>query len=217
MSATLTPQQTLVLWNLLGRGGEAWKKHLRPKLKPGDQKTLKAAKIIAVERRRDERTRRRGDWIEVTDKGWAWANDHLASPLPTKTQSAGPILQLWLFHLQGFLRREGRALADVIATPTKPMSPHGPVVSPTALENRIKSAYLDASAGSWNKRVRLSELRTLLGVVQRADLDNALMRMQQGGTLVLYPLDNPQEITAADRDAAVAIGGTRFHIVYLRG
>jgi hypothetical protein len=113
------------------------------------------------------------------------------------------------------LRREGYVLADVITGNAKRVPALGSAL--IAVEDQVKRAYLGVTAGSWNKRVRLSELRMLLDDIQRAELDNVLIQMQQGGELVLYPLDNPQEITAADRDAAIAIGGTRLHIVYMRG
>lgn len=235
-SNSLTPQQTLFLWDLISKGGTAWFSEVKPK--PKSAATWRALErfglILSVKRQREAhnatRAKKKGKatkpaaprksnalWIEVTEKGWGWANDHLASPLPTKSASAGPILQAWLTYLQAFLRQKGFALADVISTRPEAPSETFRLGSAIALEDRIRRVYLDATGGTWNKRVRLSELRTLLDGVQRAELDKVLMRMQQGGDLVLYPLDNPQEITAADRNAAIAIGGTRLHIVYMRG
>jgi hypothetical protein len=228
-SNSLTPQQTLFLWDLISKGGTAWLSEVKPK--PKSAATWRALErsglILSVKRQREAhkatRAKKKGKaikhaaprksnalWIEVTERGWGWANDHLGSPLPTKSPSAGPILQAWLTHLQAFLRQKGFALADLISARPE-------VGSPIALEERIRRVYLDATGGAWNKRLRLSELRTLLDGVRRAELDKVLMRMQQGGDLVLYPLDNPKEITAADRDASIAIGGTHLHIVYMRG
>ena len=217
MSASLTPQQTLILWSLISKGGQAWKKHMKPELKPAMQRALKAAKLISVEQRHDESTRRDAAWIEVTDEGWAWANDHLASPLPTRTQSAGPILQAWLTHLHTFLRQRGLALADVIAARAEPTRKDAEPGSPIALEDRIRRAYLDVTGGVWNQRVRLSELRRRLHGVANDALDATLLKMQQASKLVLFRLDNQREITDADRQAALHIGGEPRHVLHMAG
>jgi hypothetical protein len=209
MSSSLTPKQVLILWYLIGKGGAAWRGEIRPEPTGKDRKALEKAKIAASEKRG------RSIWIEVTDTGWAWANDHLASPLPTRTQSAGPIFQAWLKHLQAFLRREGHALGDVFASPVKLTRTE--VDSPIALEDRIRSVYLDATGGVWNRRVRLAELRRRLSDVAKEPLDAALLKMQQAAQLVLFRLDNQREITEADREAALSVGGEPRHVLHMGG
>lgn len=217
MSSSMTPQQTLILWDLIGRSGQAWKKHLKPKLTLADEKALKAARLISVEQRRDEGTRRNAAYIEVTDAGWAWANDHLAAPLPPKTQSAGPILQAWLTHLQTFLRHRGLALGEVIAAPIKKGQEPTEVPSSIGLEEQITRAYLAATGGAWNQRVRLSDLRRRLDGVGRETLDATLQKMQRASKLVLFRLDNQREITDADQEAALFVGGEPRHLLHMGG
>jgi hypothetical protein len=209
MSPSPTPKQVLILWYLIGKGGAAWRGEMRPEPSGKDRKALEKAKLITSEKRG------RAIWIEVTDTGWAWANDHLGATLPARTQSAGLILQAWLTHLQSFLRRQGLALADVIAVPPK-QSPT-PGEAPIALEDRIRKIYLDATGGVWNQRVRLSELRRHLGDVPKESLDAALLKMQQASRLVLFRLDNQREITDADREAALLVGGEPRHVVHMGG
>jgi hypothetical protein len=202
MSPSPTPKQVLILWYLIGKGGGAWRGEIRPEPRGKDRKALEKAKLTTSEKRG------RSIWIEVTDTGWAWANDHLGAPLPTRTQSAGLILQTWLTHLQSFLRRQGLALADVIAVPPVP---------PIALEDRIRKVYLDATGGVWNQRVRLSELRRRLADVAKEPLDAALLKMQQASKLVLFRFDNQREITDADREAALLVGGEPRHVLHMGG
>jgi hypothetical protein len=211
MRPSLTPTQVLILWYLIGKGGAAWRGEIRPEPSGKDRKALERARITASERRG------RSLWMEVTDTGWAWANDHLTSPLPTRTQSAGPILQAWLTHLQAFLRREGHALADVIAAPTKQNLTRAELGSSIALEDQITKVYLDATGGVWNQRVRLSELRRRLGDVAKEALDAALLKMQRASKLVLFRFDNQREITDADREAALFVGGEPRHLLHMGG
>jgi hypothetical protein len=174
MSTSLTPQQTLLLWSLIGQGGAAWRSELKPELSAKDRRALEKARLVTSEKRG------RSLWIEVTENGWGWANGHLGSPLPGRSQSAGPILQAWLTRLEAFLHQHEFTLADLIApciNKTKPLPP-------TALEERIRRAYLDVTGGAWNKRVRLSELRNRLSDVAREAIDAALLKMQQASRLL---------------------------------
>lgn len=214
MSASLSPTQTLVLWYLIANGGQAWLQEINPALKPSDRTALERARLIEVERRRNERTRRKAQWVEVTDAGWAWANDHLDAELPAKTQAASPILRAWLTRLHGFMKRRGVALAEIVGDQT--FSPQPPELT-ASLQDRIRKAYLLSSGGAWRKRVRLVDLRRTLDGVKRADLDKKLLDMQQSDELVLYPLDNRPEITAADDNAAIMVGSEPMHILYMEG
>ena len=65
--------------------------------------------------------------------------------------------------------------------------------------------------------MRLAALRDRLGEVPRDRLDSSLLEMQDAGRVVLYRLDNPLELTAADHQAALVIGENPRHLVYLEG
>lgn len=216
MSVSLTPTQTLILWYLISHGGEAWLEDVnKVSKKPSDRSAMERAKLIAVEQRRNEKTRRKKKWIEVTDAGWAWANDHLDAKLPAKAQAASPILQAWLTHLNRYMKQRGIALAEIISG--QPSSPEEQPETASDLRERIRKAYLQSSSGVWNTRVRLADLRRALNGVKRADLDKKLLEMQRSHELVLFPLDNRLEITAADDGAALMVGGAPAHILYMEG
>ena len=52
--------------------------------------------------------------LEVTDKGWAWAGDHLDAELPKRSVYGAAILQAWLKQLKTFMTAKGFVLADVL-------------------------------------------------------------------------------------------------------
>jgi hypothetical protein len=218
MNFSPTPTQTLILWFLIGCGrGSAWLSDIRPRLEAGDRKRLEQARLIVSEKRRKASTDKGGKirhtnaiWIELTDAGWAWANDHLDAVLPGKTQSAGPILHAWLSHLQGFIRRRGIALAELIGSEP----PEPPIAD---LEERIRRACLQLTGGARHVRVHLHQLRRVLSDVPRAELDAALLAMQRDAKLVLFNLDNQREITAEDRQAALYIAGEPRYVLRLGG
>lgn len=65
------------------------------------------------------------------------------------------------------------------------------------------------------QRVRISELRRLMPWFTRVEMDEALNELQRAGSIVMYPLDDPQEITKADEAAAISVAGVgKRHIVY---
>jgi DNA-binding MarR family transcriptional regulator len=101
--------------------------------------------------------------------------------------------------------------------PDRPADAAVPSLSVTDLAGRIRSAYLNASGGSGNVRVRLSQLHQLLADIPKKDLDAQLVRMQTQGQygLVLWSLDDPFDIRPEDEAAAVSVAGIRRHIVYM--
>ena len=83
------------------------------------------------------------------------------------------------------------------------------------LEQRVKRAYLDASGGRWDVRVRMADIRKKLVDIPPTSLDAILRKMQLDQKLVLYPLDEPSEISPEDDAAAVVAGGRKNHILYM--
>lgn len=81
------------------------------------------------------------------------------------------------------------------------------------LRERVLAAALQIAPRK--NRVRLSQLRRLLGDVPRATLDRELLALQDAGKLVLMRLDNNAEITADDRAAELSIAGAPRHILYV--
>lgn len=81
-------------------------------------------------------------------------------------------------------------------------------------EMDLKQAYLRNSGGK-KSRVRIADLYDALGRDMDSKTFNAhLQRLEREGHLVLYPLDYKPSITAADRRAAINVGGYDNHILY---
>ncbi|MGH6840568.1 MAG: hypothetical protein ACREDV_00500, partial [Methylocella sp.] len=96
-----TPEkQTLILWALLVRDSAAgFQNELKPEPEKADREALEKAGLIKCEKR----GRYRRVWIEVTEKGWAWAADHLDDDLPAGSPAGGSILQAWLTRLKAYM------------------------------------------------------------------------------------------------------------------
>jgi hypothetical protein len=80
------------------------------------------------------------------------------------------------------------------------------------LEPRIRNAYnaLAAEPKAW---VALSRLRPFFGDVSTDDLDAALRRLERAPDVNIVPESNQKVLTAADRNAAVHIGGQDKHLL----
>jgi hypothetical protein len=210
----LNEMQTLILWALLVRtGGGDLQKDIKPEVKKADRQALVSAGLIAVERRG------RGYWLEVTDKGWSWAANHLDANLPKRSTAGSLILQAWLTRLKAFMVSRDLVLADVLGaqqqrkTPTESGS-RAPIDYQT-LRERIRSAYLDIAGNKLNTRVLLSDLREKLKDVDRASIDEALGRMHLEEGTTLSGLNNPQEVTPVIRGGGLTFKGEPMYVLWI--
>ena len=202
----LTEMRTLMLWALLTKpGGAGLQKDIRPEMKKADRDALVSEGLIASV------ANSRPIMLEVTDKGWAWAGDHLDAELPKRSVYGAAILQAWLKQLKTFMAAKGFVLADLLATPATP----GPRDDYPALRERIRQSYLDATGGGLNQRVFLDALRARLRDVDGAVLDDALRKMHLEDGAHLSGTDNPPEITPAIRDASVDFKGERMFVLWI--
>jgi hypothetical protein len=101
--------------------------------------------------------------------------------------------------------------------PPPPPPPRIAPLGPEEVERRLLDALLALGGGRCHERVRLCALRAAAPEVPRGAVDAALRALQDRGALVLYRLDDPQEIAAADEEAALDIIGHKRHIAYLTG
>lgn len=197
------PRHALILWALLARkSGAAYQSELKPEPNKADRDALERDGLIAVTRNGP----RRKIILEVTDKGWQWAGEHLDAPLPVNSPVAGKILQVWLTHLKAFLAVHNFVLADLFGAKAQ--------TATGDLWAQLRAAYLQATGGKLNTRALLKDIRARLDV-DRPTLDAALKAYQADAKLQLYPSDNRLELTEADRAAAVQIGGEPRHIVWI--
>jgi hypothetical protein len=209
----ISKMQTLILWSLLVRTeGGGPQKDIKPEVKKSDREALVRAGLIVAPKQG------RGYWLEVTDKGWSWAAEHLDADLPERSIAANAILQAWLARLKAFMANRDIALADVLRAQQpvdRPTTASAPTIADyDALRTRIRRAYLEIG-GALNTRVFLSDLRERLRDVDRALLDDALCRMHLEEGATLSGLNNPQEITQPIRNGAVVFKGEPMYVLWI--
>ena len=198
--AGLSPRQVLALWNLLFSGAQPRLSKLKPRLTAAERQELIAQGLITLEKRG------RASHIQVTPKAWAYAAERLDAGF-SRSKFAADALAGLLETLKHYLERNKLGLESFCAC--EPDIEH--------LEDRILDAYLEASGGRSNIRVRLSELRDLLHDIDRNALDSELIRMQKANVynLVLWPIDDPRDIRPEDDDGALTVSGRKRHILYM--
>jgi hypothetical protein len=213
-------KQTLIIWALLANGGQGLARGLKPEVDKSEREALIHLGLLTAERRKQ------AYWLEVTDRGWRWAEDHLGDELPDRSYAGTFVLRAWLRRLRAFIQGGNLSLADIISP--QPIVPgHDDRdqgvkrTSPAAtmdyegLCQRIRKAYLEVTGGRYNTRALLSDIRPKLQGVDRATLDETLKRMEREERASLMQLDNRIEITPADRDAEIQIGREPRHILWI--
>jgi hypothetical protein len=206
-----TPKQALALLDLLFTNEEPAVSKVKPELKPSEREKLAKEGFIEIEQRG------RSKHIVLTDKVWERALDDLIVD-GAKSPYASTVLQHLLEKLKEYLQLQDISLAEFLRFQNKAMLASVNIsVGPEDLEAKIREAYSKVSGGSYNVRVRLSELRQSLSDIPRADIDRTLGEMELAGQLSLMPLDDPQEIRPEDEKAAIDMGGPKRHILYMKG
>ncbi len=212
MSDGISPLLVLLMWNLLFTGDEP----MVSKAKPGvDKKKLAPlldAGLVVLEKRG------RANHIVLTDRAWQWAEENLDAQFST-TPSVTIALRGLLPRLKHYLKQTGTPLAELLGAVEEEAEkerPESPAPGQTSIDDAIREAYLALSGGQWDTRVRLAPLREKLAAFPKDAQDQAFLRMQAGGRLVLYRLDDPQDTFEADRAAALCIGSDPRHLVYMK-
>jgi len=210
MVITPNSKQVLFLWSLIFNG-ENFYKDIKPKLDNVSQKKELIQWGLIQEEKMKTDKKRPANYISVTEKGWKWANDNLHAEFSPKS-NATPVLKALLVRLNVFLNNQNLSLAEFLS-----FKLIKPVEEPISmdLEDRIKNAYYKASGGQWNVRVRLYELRKLLPDIVSNTFDRTLLDMQKQNKLVLYNMDDVQNIRPEDEASAIDIGGFKRHIIYM--
>jgi hypothetical protein len=224
MTDKLTPKQTLLMWCLLGFHGEALQSSILPRVEAKDRKILAARGLIS------EGKHGRSIVLRAEDKGWRWASEHLSDELPANFR----VLQQWLGRVRDFLAETDRPLADFVGPPTeplpelaskkprkppaKPRKPKNPKPpSPAELRERIETAYLAVTKGRKAESVPLSRLRAELADIDRATVDEGLLRILQGDDKArLGQISDPKVLTQDEHDAAFSPGGEPYHLIWIQ-
>lgn len=205
----MTPKQTLILWCLLGCRGQALQKDIVPKVEKADREALVAGGHVA-----SAKNRRRAIILEVTDKGWHWAGEHLGDPLPKNYK----VLQDWLTLLHRHLDRSGKTFADFIEPKVEEQKP---TLSPEAVRAQIESAYLAVTGGRKAESVTLAKIRAALADLDRSVMDRALLEILQGDIVGnkkarLIQNSDPNSLTSEERAAAFSPAGDPYHVLWIQ-
>ncbi|MFT4277793.1 MAG: hypothetical protein QM576_15690 [Rhodopseudomonas sp.] len=227
----MTPKQTLIVWCLLGRNGQALQAEIRPEVDKKDREALVANGLISSAKVG------RALGLKLEDKGWNWAGEHLGDELPKNYR----VLQQWLGILKQYFESSGVTLAEFIGpapewppakeakrkkkSPAlrKPKSekteardrPGAP--SHEQLRERIEQAYLIITNGRRGVSVPLGHLREQLADLDRATVDAALMRIHKTETNAGFGRnDDPKSISPDEAEAAFSSGGDPYHFIWFQ-
>jgi hypothetical protein len=131
---------------------------------------------------------------ELTDLGWARAEEELAIAAPPRTGSAGGVLYGVLGAVGRYAQRSGARLSEIF-TPD--------------LEQAVRATYARLADGP-AAPVRLSAIRAKLADVSHA-LNDELIRMADMPDVHLRSEVDQQHLTDDDREAAIRLGGDDRH------
>jgi hypothetical protein len=220
----MTPKQTLIVWCLLGRQGQAMQGDIAPKVEKKDREALVAAGYVS-----SGKYARGAIGLKLEDKGWHWAGEHLGDELPKNYQ----VLRQWLTMLRWHLNQSGETLAEFIGpAPEWPptaaaskthKSKKGKTarvetpLSPAGLRARIEAAYLTVTHGQKAQPVPLTKLRAQLADLDRATVDAGLLRILQSDTKArLGQISDPKALSAEEHEAAFSPGGEPYHLLWIQ-
>jgi len=233
----LEPLQRLLLWTLaVSDDGEFWK-NIKTSLKAAKRDALVREGYVEKETRKDPTTKSNSLYLSLSDRGWSWCQNHLRDEIKTRSPQPAVILERFLKMLADYFAAQNQtnSLAQMILTAKNAgaslqngkeqhegngsslATTNSVEEDPSKLNQLIREACLKLGGGKRNVRVHLYDLRSAIPT-DRSVLDHQLLTLEQHGELALYTLDNPQEITSADHDAAIRThGGKERHIVYFGG
>lgn len=205
-----TPVETTRIFALLGRGGSALQKELKPAFEKSHREALVAAGFLVT---RKDKAANNAYRVELTDAGWNWAQGHLAAPC-SLTGGASAILRDWMAALARYVATSNVSLFEILcARSAEPAA--DPQPAPLTFE-QVRAAALALGAGQAHVRIRLKDLRRNLPDAGREQLDAVLRQAAQQGLIVLFPLDDPRGRSAEDEAASISLGGMPAHILYLK-
>jgi hypothetical protein len=146
---------------------------------------------------------------ELSDTGWRWCADEMATGTPPRGNSLINALYLVLRRVRAHLDRTDHSLADVFGAAGPAQAADA---APVGTRQRIRSAYagLAAGASDW---VRLADLLDSLADVPTDEIHQELRAMERDPAVHIAPDPDQLALTDRDRAAAVRIGGKAKHLI----
>jgi len=222
MSFQPDPKQALVLWNMITGATPEERRPMLSKTRPeiDSKKRTELVRHGFLSQTAGKSPRgARANFLDLTDKAWEWAS-HARDIELMSSKLAKPALEGLLRRLIPFLERHDLALADLFRESASAGDEPDAALAPApaagvSLGARVEQACLSLAGGAKKSRVRLSALRNALPAVSRQQLDTTLIELQRERRLVLYREDNTPSLTAEDHAAALLVGDSPRHLVYL--
>ncbi|MEQ4303695.1 hypothetical protein ABNF97_20345 [Plantactinospora sp. B6F1] len=162
--------------------------------------------------------------LALTDEGWRRAAEELGAEAPRGAGSTGGALYVALDFLRRLIDHSGTRADDlfrlqisggdvVSALAAAPPPAPGPAPDRDAdVATMVRRTYQEL-AGRPGDYVMLSELRSALGDLPRAEVDAALVRLNRERNVHLVPESNQKVLRPEERAAAVNIGNQDKHLI----
>ncbi|MCI4062074.1 hypothetical protein MRQ36_05640 [Micromonospora sp. R77] len=160
--------------------------------------------------------------LELTDEGWKRAAEELGAEPPKRAGAAGGTLYVALDFLRRLIDHSGTRADDlfrlritggdvVSAVTAAPASDPAPdrQADPVA---RVRQTYRELAAAPGDY-VMLSDLRSALDDLSRAEVDAALVELNRERNVHLVPESNQKVLRPEERAAAVSIGNQDKHLI----
>jgi hypothetical protein len=202
MTDITNPEVKLLLYYAIASDpGEFTPSKIVRKIKnPELKRTLEQNRVLNF------RTKGKALYLSANDATWGWVEEHLGESFPGGGQAALFFLNALREKFALYAKRHGIRLADLFAEP---------VESEKDPSDLVREACLALTAGQYDVRVRLRDLRPRLPAMSRDEQDRIFLEMQREGWLALMANDDPQDRDAAEEAASLVIADRRRDLVYL--
>ena len=156
--------------------------------------------------------------LALTDEGWNRATDELEAEPPKGAGTPGGTLYVALDFLRRLIDHSGTRADDLFRLQINGNDVVAPLAAPAApnrqadLVTLVRQAYqkLATSPGDY---VMLSDVRSALGDLSRAEVDAALVELNRERNVHLVPESNQKVLRTEERAAAVSIGNQDRHLI----
>ncbi|MEW2472192.1 hypothetical protein AB0875_00210 [Micromonospora gifhornensis] len=194
-----TPLPQAYLTNVAGIG-----------IKPDHRRRLESLDLIEV-------TPKPRIILELTDKGWERAAQELGAEPPTRAGTTGGTLYVVLDFLRRLIDHSNVRADDLFRLQIKadevaPAPVAATAADPADAATLVRQAY-HRLAGQPGDYVMLADLRAALGDLSQAEVDAALIQLNQERNVHLVPESNQKVLRPQERAAAVNIGNQDKHLI----
>ena len=225
MNIILDPPQVLLLWKMIFSDYAPTFSDMKPDIGKSGRIQLKDAGLIDYVVKKKPNGRK-ANHVILTDYALDWAVQNLDAKISDNSSQSGPVLQSVLAKLDIYLRDQNIPLNEILNPTGKGNNftelSDSSIVSHTVktatsldIANKIRNAYFKVTGGQTQIRVKLIKIRQLLTEIPRKAIDESLHASKIEEKILLFPLENPQEISKEDESAALFDSGRINHIIII--